>query len=367
MAKNQWELQFNEALLHLSKVIKPSRSKLKKNNLIADTVISFFLINLFQYLSKKSSKVLWKTKEFNNFFFFSFQIFNTLKVKSEYKIDRIAMAGSSGKKTTIIKSDMDAVLFINNEQPMFGKVLLNWADVLKHEFGISATIRNHSIEFQFKGLEFDLLPGSNLVPDVQCRKIRKQRQRTLKCIAKNPSHWYAYNGALAESVVEFIKRQGSFEKQMIRVAKFWYKTRKIPYKISGAKTMIEMIAVWAAQKELKDENSEKNKKHLNCFRRFLEYIEDFDSLWVYFEEEYGQHYYKNVAEKISKTQPCVLDPSNPFNNLAKPFIETPKCKNLLIEHAKHTNELLSTLLQSNGLLKLNGALKYVFECTPDDI
>lgn len=72
--------------------------------------------------------------------------------------------------------------------------------------------------------------------------------------------------------------------------------------ISGAKSLIELIAVYAANRELTYEN----KSYLRAFQRFLSYLINFYDLKVRFE----------VKKPRRMKRPYVIDPINRFNNLA---------------------------------------------------
>lgn len=73
--------------------------------------------------------------------------------------------------------------------------------------------------------------------------------------------------------------------------------------VSGAKSCIEFIAVNAANQE---ENMQSHS-HLRCFDRFIKCLQNFDQLNIHFGNEH------QVADK---SLPRVIDPVNPYNNLA---------------------------------------------------
>lgn len=78
--------------------------------------------------------------------------------------------------------------------------------------------------------------------------------------------------------------------------------------VSGAKSCIEQIAVYAAtQEEMCTEIS-----YLRCFKRFIKYLRNFDALNVQI-----MHFSKKVRKAVDKNRPRVIDPVNPYNNLAR--------------------------------------------------
>lgn len=153
---------------------------------------------------------------------------NVLKQKSKFDVGRVCIAGSAGKKTTIIDSDIDCVLFINNELPLFEEVLKDWEDILTMTDSFNVRdVRTTKYSIQFKALkfDFDILPAVNFTVDIQAggdTQIDIQRQRVLAHIEKDPKKYgYSYSSSLADSSVRFMNRQSGFVHEMVRIAKFW--------------------------------------------------------------------------------------------------------------------------------------------------
>lgn len=101
--------------------------------------------------------------------------------------------------------------------------------------------------------------------------------------------------------------------------------------VSGAKSCIELIAVYAANQEL----NMGNKSYLRCFQRFITYLQQFDSLNIHFGMQEHQIW--------DKTRPRVVDPVNPYNNLAKNWGR--ESIQLVKRYAGETNRRLSILAQ----------------------
>src|SRR4051812_33175190 len=95
----------------------------------------------------------------------------TLTANSKYAIDRYRYAGSVGKHTEIMCPDYDVVVFINEIQPPFDKVLEDFEDVLiLHGEGLKVDGNSFKktdigLQFQFlsSGIEIDLMIGVNYV------------------------------------------------------------------------------------------------------------------------------------------------------------------------------------------------------------
>lgn len=174
-----------------------------------------------------------------------FQIADLLKEKSQFDIGFISTAGNSGKKTTIMQSHFDCVLFINDQLPSFEKVIDEFEDILEiSEYPIEIHRRtDYVIQFKVRGFEFDFLPAPNFVTkSSQCSsgRIDQQQRATLNQIKADPETLsYKYSTALSQAVLRFMKKQSSFVHEMVRVAKFWFKTLHFKRHISGDKTLID--------------------------------------------------------------------------------------------------------------------------------
>lgn len=114
---------------------------------------------------------------------------------------------------------------------------------------------------------------------------------------------------------------------------------------SGAKTFIELIAVYAANQEEKMTT----KSYIRTFKRFIDYVKDFGNLNIHFEnDEYGV---------LDKSWPRVMDPVNPFNNLAKNWKPTSIEK--VKEYAKESHRRLE-VLRNDRMARLD----QLFEAQP---
>lgn len=156
------------------------------------------------------------------------QIFKLLKRKSKFDVGRVCIAGSSGKKTTIIGSDIDCVLFINEELPPFKDVLEDFENILTmtDSYDIREVHKTeYSLQFKSLGFEFDVLPAVNFTVGLQVggdELIDIQQQCVLEHIERDPERYgYSYSSSLADAAVRFMERQNGFVNEMARIAKFW--------------------------------------------------------------------------------------------------------------------------------------------------
>lgn len=249
------------------------------------------------------------------------------------------------KKTTIVNSDIDCVLFINNEEPLFEKVLDDFEFILTTTD--SYQIRDvhqtkYSIQFKALKYDFDILPAVNFTVNHVGggdEMIDIQQQHVLDRIKLDPKrNGYMYSSSLADATVRFMKQQSSFAHEMVRIVKFWYQTLYFPKYISGAKSFVELIAVYAAKKEEKMET----KLFLRCFKQFIDYLKNFEHLNIHFEI--------SDSKLLDKSRPRVMDPVNPYNNLAKNWDQ--KSIMLMKEYAKETGRRLDCLAAAR-VVRLN--------------
>lgn len=133
--------------------------------------------------------------------------------------------------------------------------------------------------------------------------------------------------------------------QLIEICFFRYKTLYFKDYVSGAKSCIELIAVYAANQEDKMET----KSYLRTFERFINYLVHFDNLDIHFE--------KNGYQILDKKQPRVIDPVNPYNNLAKNWDQA--SIRLVKQYANETKRRLNILASSRMAL-----LNSLFEPQP---
>lgn len=111
--------------------------------------------------------------------------------------------------------------------------------------------------------------------------------------------------------VLFIKKQTEFTRNLIRLAKFWDKHIVLEKPLTGRSALIELIAVKIAQE---DELKKAIPTISAAFWQFLLRVQDFNNLNIAWTVCYTL---SDVQSEIASERPLVLDPANPYNNLAK--------------------------------------------------
>lgn len=231
-------LLVNQLLHDTSKVVVPFSKEIDEQIAISNEVLG---IGLFYHLQSKrhfsdcvESQVDENEFDFA-FFIFFFHVNNWCfsdKItfadshQSRYCIPTINIAGSVGKETNIISSDVDLFIFIKNIQledyenvlEEFESLFRNWS-----RYDMKDLLwRNISVNFTVNNLEFDVVSVIDFVHEknIGAEDINRNDIR--------------YSPSLAFSVVNFVQKQPAAMRDVERLAKFWYKSACIEGHILGA-------------------------------------------------------------------------------------------------------------------------------------
>jgi len=232
--------------------------------------------------------------------------------KNRKDVARVLVGGGIGKRTAISESDdFDLYIFLNNQKPPFTKALDEIRTLLLTEYSYDVRIINETT-IKFKGrdlINFDLSVGVNL----EGYFFTDQKSGTMAKIKemKDPGKkGHVYGPSLAEYHVAFVRDTSAFAHKIIRLAKYWNKNVNISDYVSGRSLLIEMVALRACGSEEKD--------IFQTMIRFLELMADFENLSFYFTKYYSDSWlWGEIPNEILKQKPLVLDPVNPYNNLAR--------------------------------------------------
>uniref|UniRef100_T1IMN7 2'-5'-oligoadenylate synthetase 1 domain-containing protein n=1 Tax=Strigamia maritima TaxID=126957 RepID=T1IMN7_STRMM len=250
------------------------------------------------------------------------KIFSILQTINEFSIDRSEIIGSVGKKTAIAPEfDLDCVIFINDVNiDDFRQVLKSFKQALESEESMSGAT------FNIPKLKIALFDGNvegfkiNIVPAINfSQNNAKQREKTLQRIKLDypePSRdWYRYSSSLIHGQVEFLDRQTPFTINLIRLAKYWNRSIYIGEYVAGRTTLIEVMAVYAAQLE--------DRSLIGAFSIFLDLMRNLKLVNITFDMFYPL---SEVNEYLLEERPLVLDPTNPYNNLAHDLFSNNKVR-----------------------------------------
>lgn len=336
----------NQLLHDTAQAIIPSREEVDEQTAIANEVCIFFI---FILVWCECATVLEKCI-FLNFsklilsvnYGLHLQIKLLLESRSRYGIPKTKIAGSIGKVTTILSSDVDLVIFINKSHLPgldFDLVLKEFEDLLRNwsRYAVKNVRRTqYSVQFTVNNYDFDLLPAIDFVHEANIgpeQQIVLQQQRTLDKMKEDlHRNVYRYSSSLSFSTVNFMKKQPLCVHEMVRLAKFWYKSACVDEYVSGAKYVMELIATKVCHAVSTSFGTD--VPYVTAFQKFLEDIVYFDSLDIIFEDEYRS--LNEHKPRQNRVKPSVLDPANPYNNLAEAFISKPKAVKALKMHAERT-------------------------------
>lgn len=285
---------------------------------------------------------------------FYLQINRLLQRRSRYGISKAKIAGSIGKHTTIVSSDVDLIVFLHLKEEhqnldskgldvLLSNVIDDFEAVLRN-YNIQHPIKDiatniYSLTFTVRNIKFDLLPAIDFIGNQE--DVLQQQQMTLDTMTRNLDRYvYRFSSSLAYSTVEFMKKQSSFAHDMARLAKFWYKSACIDQHISGANYFMELVAVFVV-------NQMTTYKHCDAFRNFLKQMTNFERINIVFADEYRQLIGHRPAE--NESLPRMIDPSNPYNNLGKFFAREPRVIAALKGHAQNTLQNLQQLISTAEL------------------
>lgn len=248
----------------------------------------------------------------------------------------VMVAGSYGKGTAIANdSDYDIVIFFNELEPPFTKVLNRMEIAIKdnaEKFKSFVWRFRSSIHicFDIEGIQFDLTPAAQLdnnfpwnrwccfAPSLLTPYPSQQYINTLKKITelKDPEKLsYLYSSSLSIDAVIFVQRQSAFIHSVIRLAKYWARhinTGRL--QIRGKSLLVETVAIHACYQlnplEMTDRNMDR------AFLKFLELFSDANKLRLYVFVNYQR---EDIPDAVFHQTPLVLDPANPYNNLLSPL------------------------------------------------
>lgn len=237
-------------------------------------------------------------------------------------VDRVCVSGSYGKKTALPSFDVDLILFINGLTPPFESELENIRVYLSQNLnGIEMAKKSpYSVTFYLNGLKVDLLLAPNLVPGPSQNKRSDQHKALLQEIAsakpRDREERARYlSPAFSETIVEFMKRQPPFVNAAVRLAKLWKNSCSVgPFTFPRwfSSFLVELISSEAAKIELIEHHGDASL--LRVLINFFNTISAPTELKLIFEENYKE---SDVPKGILKQRPLVLDPSNPYSNVAK--------------------------------------------------
>ncbi|XP_071847567.1 2'-5'-oligoadenylate synthase 2-like [Apostichopus japonicus] len=230
-------------------------------------------------------------------------------------VARVVPLGSYAKKTSLgLKMDVDLHVFLNDEMPPFTSAKRKMVQTLRRSYS-NVQEGSHAFKLKVNGVDVDVIPTVNMVNKyVREGNTVAENQLAnvlyyLKHIAgPNVDKKRDFSTSVSECAVAFEKKHSAFSHAMSRLAKYW--GNQHPFNLKGKSSIMEYLGARAAE----NEESHGSQDLLNAFRRFLNMVEQPQSICVYWDDFYS---IADIPQKIIKQRPLLLDPSNPHDNFFK--------------------------------------------------
>lgn len=270
----------------------------------------------------------------------------SIKRDHAFSVDHCLLSGSLGKNTSVLRPDVDAIVFLNKKQLPLTDEIEAIVDLLKSKadsLGIipsSITRGSRTVKIEFNnGIEMDLLPACTFAPQV----VYEQYSKVLECIKSYPENYSSYSSSLGDIQLKFLKHQLGTTHQLIRLIKFWYKSLSLDADIYGGSYLMEILCVTVCKE------SETQNSLFTNFKEALQKISNIDTLRIAFlleKESNGKLRWKLLQEGeleqhrnsfspfILERRNFIIDPSNPYNDLFNPKNLTETVLRKLKGHAR---------------------------------
>ncbi|XP_070572182.1 2'-5'-oligoadenylate synthase 1-like isoform X2 [Ptychodera flava] len=272
-----------------------------------------------------------------------------------YSVKEVVVSGSFGKGTQVKGfADLDCVLILNDikdhkELKAAGKDMFkNLEEVLrKSTFATITDMKKTRFALQFdlevngEKMGVDLLPTF----DTSSRDARRRRslyQEILQCTRADRQF---YSAALCHLQIEFIKKQPTKLKNLIRLVKYWNKTvvkpqaKTTPALRYPSSYPLELISIYVCEKIGDKESFDMAA----AFKAVMQQVVDYKKIIAVWHDNYDEQMADKGMREMER--PILLDPANPTNNVLSASDE--KALEHVAQIAKET--LMKPLLLSVSL------------------
>ena len=198
------------------------------------------------------------------------EVFSKLKTpNSRYSINRTVIMGSAEKHTGVWPNmDYDCVIFLNVKpvpnttkevKKAQNRILKDWENVL----GDVCKLHDWVVVVSLDGMDLDLLVAFT-IPSVSSQqdgimKIVKSKNN----VKARVNLCCAFSTSLAETMVNYLKNEGSVTHGVIRVVKLWLKFSGLGIHAQILNTLLEIVCVYAVK------TAENGNSVLEVFKQFL--------------------------------------------------------------------------------------------------
>ncbi|XP_078678965.1 2'-5'-oligoadenylate synthase 1-like isoform X2 [Branchiostoma floridae x Branchiostoma belcheri] len=280
-------------------------------------------------------------------------LYRTLQTEVRYNnitVNRMVKGGSYGRGTALKdRSDLDVTLFLNGitsmddflsqQQDIIGRVARTiegsrWA----RENGVvrvvaqpnAATLELRSGNHR---MEVDIVPAYD---NLGVEKNPMKRNEVYQSMRGQDS--YKYSASFVGLQVEFVRERPARLKNLIRLVKSWKKAQDDQFgKKLGSSWLWELITIHVCETRVGSTSSFNMRQ---AFKLVMEAAVNYNSLRAWWKTYYSDRF-PVVRETLSSTgSPLVLDPANPWDNVAD------RCKHWSLVEQAAREALRSPLLAS---------------------
>ena len=237
-------------------------------------------------------------------------------------VARSCIGGSFGKKTALSTFDIDLIVFLNNAEPPFEKEISFFSAYLPRKIEGLQIMKSSpfSVTFLLGNFKVDLLPAPNYVSGTPSSPGDEQRQALLSVIENTAndrernSKARFFSPAFSESIVRFMAKQQPFVNAAVRLGKLWKNsctTSPNTFPPWFSSFLVELIMCDVATRELSEQSE---ASLVRVFKVFLELLSQPQTLCIIFTDMNSE---SAVPPEIRRERPLVVDPANPYLNVAK--------------------------------------------------
>ncbi|XP_066284330.1 2'-5'-oligoadenylate synthase 1-like [Branchiostoma lanceolatum] len=280
-------------------------------------------------------------------------LYRTLQTEVRYNsvtVNRLVKGGSYGRGTALKdRSDLDVTLFLNGitsmrdflnqQQDIIGRVAATlegsrWA----RENGVVSVVAQQNaatlvLRSRDHQMEVDIVPAYDNLGAVENPMKRNEVYQSMR--GQDP---YKYSASFVGLQVEFVREKPARLKNLIRLVKSWKKAQDARFgRKLGSSWLWELISIYVCETKVGSTSSFNMKQ---AFKMVMETVVNYSSLRALWTTYYSDRF-PVVREKLSSTgSPLVLDPANPWDNVAD------RCNHWCLVDQAAREALQSPLLQS---------------------
>ncbi|XP_035675454.1 2'-5'-oligoadenylate synthase-like protein 2 [Branchiostoma floridae] len=284
-------------------------------------------------------------------------LYRTLQTEVRYNnvtVNRLVKGGSYGRGTALKdRSDLDVTLFLNGISSMAdfrgqqSSIIDRVATTLERsswarENGVARVIAQPNaatlvLERGNHRMEVDIVPAYDNLGAVSNPMLRNEVYQSMR--GQDP---YKYSASFVGLQVEFVRDRPARLKNLIRLVKSWKKAQDERFtRERGSKTKLgsswlwELICIYVCETKVGSTSSFNMRQ---AFKMVMQTAVNYSSLQAWWKTYYSDRF-PVVREKLSSTgSPLVLDPANPWDNVAD------RCKHWCLVEQAAREALQSPLL-----------------------